>query len=179
MNSTMKHRLHRAAFVALLSLATVALPSPSSAAQTAEIPSAFLIAKSGNKNQVHYAVDVTESCAPRGSSPVRPYWLMLERGPDATEPLQDGEQRAFGIQRQDVADDKITVALRGLPSRVITVRTFRTADGKCASTTSTTIAGAPARLANIYVRQKLFGIDYVQFTGWATDGAIVRERVSP
>ena len=165
--------------IVLLGSAVVALPSATAASQTAEIPSAFLISKSGNKNQVHYAVSVSDSCAPVGTTPVRPYWRMLEHGPDATEPLRDNELRAFGIERQEIATDHVTVALRGLPSRTITIRTWQLADGRCASSVSTSIDGAPARLASIYVKQKLLGVDYVLFTGWSANGAVVRERLSP
>ena len=174
----MKYLIH-AASVLLLSSVTVALPSEAAAAPTTEIPSAFLIAKSGNKNQVHYAVHVNDTCAPSVSVPVRAFWRMLDRGPEATEPLDDSELRAFGIEHQDVGADRVAVTLRGLPSRVITIRTWRTPEGTCTSSASTTVAGVPARLASIYVKQKLFGVDYVLFTGWAADGAVVRERLSP
>ena len=51
------------------------------------VPSAFFVSKSANANQVHYSVDVDETCAPRGPTPVRPYWRMLEKSPNASEPL--------------------------------------------------------------------------------------------
>ena len=40
------------------------------------------------------------------------------------------------------------------------------------------IAGSPARISSIWVKQKLFGVDYVLLTGSASNGAVVRERVS-
>ena len=78
------------------------LSGAATASQAAEISSGLVISKSSNKNQVHYAVQVDEACAPAGRSPVRPYWRMLERGGDATEPLVESELRAFGVERQDI-----------------------------------------------------------------------------
>jgi len=154
------------------------LSSPAGASQAVEIPSALVITKSSNKNQVNYAVQVNESCVPAGQAPVRPYWRMLERGSDATEPLVDSELRAFGIERQEIEAGGVNVVLRGLPARSITIRTWRGPDGACVSSANMTIAGVPARVANVYVRQKLFGIDYVLVTGWTTGGGVVRERIS-
>lgn len=150
----------------------------SHASVTSEISSALAIAKSSNKNQVHYAVQVDDACAPSGASPVRPYWRMFEKSADATEPLGGMEQRAFGIARQDVSGDDVRIALRALPARPITIHTVRGADGKCTSTASATINGAPARIDSVYVKTKLFGVDYVQLTGVAKDGSVVRERLS-
>jgi hypothetical protein len=41
-----------------------------------------------------------------------------------------------------------------------------------------TIAGVAARVTNVYVRQKLFGVDYVEVTGSTSSGELVRERLS-
>jgi hypothetical protein len=145
---------------------------------SAEISSALAIAKSSNKNQVHYAVQVDDACAPTGAAPVRAYWRMLEKSPDATEPLGGMEQKAFGIARQDVDGDNVRIALRGLPARPITIHTTRGEGGKCTSSASATINGVPARIDNVFVKLKLFGVDYVQLTGITKDGAVVRERLS-
>jgi hypothetical protein len=149
------------------------------AAPIAELPSVLVIAKSSNKNQVHYAARINEVCALTGPSPVRPYWRMLERGPYATEPLREGEQRVLGIERQAVGDDGVQIALRGMPARPITIHTWRGPDGHCSASAEMTIAGMQARVDRVYVQQKLFGIDYVLLTGHAEDGSIVRERVWP
>jgi hypothetical protein len=160
------------ALVAGLSSIASAGPAP------AEIPNALVITKSSNKNQVNYAVQVNEQCVPAGRSPVHPYWRMLERGSDATEPLVDSELRAFGVERQSLAAGSVNVVLRGMPSRAITIRTWRGPDGTCAASANMTIHGVPARVTDVYVRQKLFGIDYVQITGATPSGEVVRERVS-
>ncbi|HTB75218.1 MAG TPA: DUF4833 domain-containing protein [Polyangiaceae bacterium] len=160
------------ALVAGLSSTASAGPAP------AEIPNALVITKSSNKNQVNYAVQVNDACVPAGRSPVHPYWRMLERGSDATEPLVDSELRAFGVERQSPGTGGVNVVLRAMPARAITIRTWRTPDGTCASSASMTISGVPARVTDVYVRQKLFGIDYVQITGATAAGEVVRERIS-
>lgn len=170
--------IHRLSCVALVG-AAVGLSGPARANPIVELPSVLVIAKSSNRNQVHYAALVDESCAPMGPSPVRAYWRMLERGPLATEPLLESEQRLLGLERQEVTGDRVQIALRGMPARSITVRIWRASDGQCSSSAETLIAGVRARLASVYVQQTLFGVDYVAFTGWSEDGTLVRERVSP
>jgi hypothetical protein len=162
----------------LLIAAALLFVAPVSAAQSAEIPSALSIAKSSNKNQVHYAVQVDDACVPAGAAPVRAYWRMLEKSADATEPLARHEERAFGIERQDVDRDAVRITLRGLPGRVITIHTERGASGACAAMASTTIGGVAARISSVFVKIKLFGVDYVQLTGTTNDGSVVKERLS-
>jgi hypothetical protein len=168
-------------FAAGLLAAVAVLPSKTGASQEAqlEIPSALVIAKSSNRNQVHYAVQVDETCAPAGARPVSPYWRMLERGPDAIEPLLEGEQRVLGVERQEVTEQGIRIALHALPGRTLTIHTWRGSDGKCTSSVDATVAGVAARVASVYVQQKLFGVDYVLLTGVSVDGTVVHERVVP
>jgi hypothetical protein len=142
------------------------------------IPSALVITKSSNKNQVNYAIDVDGGCAPTGAAPVHPYWRMLEHGTGATEPLRGPELRAFGVERQAIGANFVQVALRGMPARAITIRTWRTPSGACQATADTTIAGVPARISNVHVQEKLFGVAYVQLTGWSDTGAVVSERIA-
>jgi hypothetical protein len=145
-----------------------------------ELASAMVIAKSSNRNQVHYAVAVDASCAPRGPAPVHPYWRMLERGPSVTEPLQPNEQRVLGVDRQEVSGNTVEFDLRGMPGRQFTVHGLRTEEGRCSSWVGATIAGTRARLGSIFVQQGLFGsVDYVLLKGTADDGSPVSERVSP
>jgi hypothetical protein len=149
------------------------------ATQRLELPSVLVITKSSNKNQVHYAARVDDTCAPAGKSPVRPYWLMLERGPGVIEPLSEGEQRVLGLEHQEVTPESVQFALRGMPARTFTVHTSRAADGRCASWIEATIDGVPARVASVFVQQKLFGVDYVLLSGVSEAGATVCERVRP
>jgi len=157
----------------------VLAPGEATAAQPSELPSVLAITKSSNRNQVSYSVQVDEACLPAGQAPVRPYWRMLEHGPLATEPLSDREERLLGVDHQDVAGNRIRIALRGMPGRTITIETYPASDGRCLSAAEMTIAGVRARVASVHVQQKLLGIGYVLLTGWSDDGAVVRERVSP
>jgi hypothetical protein len=146
----------------------------------AGIPSALIIAKSSNRNEVHYSVRVDETCSPSGPDPVSPYWQMLERGPDVTESLSDREQKALGLDRQEVTPDGVRISVRALPGRILTIRTWRGIDDRCASAVDMTVAGVPAHLASVYVKQKLLGgIAYVLLTGIGPDGGVVQERVVP
>lgn len=163
----------------LAATAVTGFASRASAGQVSELAGALVITKSSNRNQVEYAVQVDGACAPAGPAPVRPYWRMLERGPSAIEPLGGGEQRVLGVGRQDVAGRLVRLTLRGMPSRAIMIETERGADGQCSSKAQTTIAGVPARLAAVYVQERLFGIEYVLLSGWAEDGTSVRERIVP
>jgi hypothetical protein len=157
----------------------LALSSLSRAASAGTIESLFIISKSENKNQVHYALTVDDACAPLGPAPVRPYWRMFEKGPNAQEPLLDREQPAYGIASQSVTAGVVTLSLRALSARGITVRTFRGDDGRCQATSHVTIEGAPARLYNVHVALKLLGVDYLLLTGWSDAGRTVREKLSP
>ncbi len=160
--------------LALISAVGLIAAAPS----RSEVPSAFSIAKSGNHNQVHYAVGVDSECAPAGNAPVHAYWRMLERSADATEPLLSREERAYGVGEQHVTARDIHMVLRAMPKRAITIQTGRDANGSCTATANMTISGVEARLTSIFVKQKLLGVDYVELNGVATDGRVLHERVS-
>lgn len=163
--------------VALTAVMTMAIPD-AKASQPYELPNVMVVAKSSNKNEVHYAAYVDEKCAPAGATPVHPYWLMLESGPGVTEPLSSRELRILGVASQDVAGDAIRFVVSGMPSRTFIAHTGRGADGACTSWVETTIAGSEARLLGVYVKQKLFGVDYVLLTGRTPEGKPVQERLS-
>jgi hypothetical protein len=152
--------------------------APTPAVLGDELPSALVIRKSGNKNEVHYAVRVGDACEPLAGAPVRPYWRMLERGPAVTESLLDSERQWLGIQRQEVEAGSLVIAVRAMPAHSIAIHTFRGAGGRCESSSETTIAGLRARLLDIYVQQSLFGIDYVLLRGMSANGDALSERLS-
>jgi hypothetical protein len=167
------HALAAATTVALL------LSHESLAAKPGEL-AVMEIDKSSNRNQVHYALTVDASCAPVGTSPVHPYWQMLERGPSVTEPLEAREERVLGVEREEVSATGVRFALRGMPGRTFIVHTSSGDGRQCSSWVETTIAGSRARLAGVFVQQKLFGsVDYVKIEGTREDGAVVSERVKP
>jgi hypothetical protein len=127
-------------FLSMVFLAGIAVASaeahgsaPTPPVLGAELPSALVVRKSGNKNEVHYAVRVNDACEPFVGAAVRPYWRMLERGPAVTESLLDSERRWLGIQRQEIDAGSVVIAVRAMPARWIAIHTFRGAGGRCTS----------------------------------------------
>jgi hypothetical protein len=152
---------------------------------THDVPSAFYVSKSENRNQVHYAVRLDDQCAPATAAPVHPYWRMLERDAHATEPLLSREVPAYGIAEQSIVSrgergGVVRVVLRALPSRPLLLTTF--ASGQtCAASASLVIGGTPATLTSIHVQLKWpWGVDYLLLTGRAlNDGHVVSEHLVP
>jgi hypothetical protein len=148
------------------------------AADLRSSPTAFIISKSENRNQVHYAVRVDDACMPVGATPVEPYWHMLEKSATSTELLLPRERRAYGIAKQEVRGARITLTLTAIADRPIVVTTSRDASGHCTASSVMSINGNSARLFNIHLAMSPFGIDHLVVTGWDGTGRVVRERVS-
>jgi hypothetical protein len=145
----------------------------------------FFVSKSENKNRVAYAIHVDEGCRPFGGSPVHAYWRMLERSPEAIEPLLPREEGAYGIGTQrvlslDASGGTVAFALRSLPNRPIVAHTERRG-AACAAEATTLIADIPSRLFNVHARLAWpFGLASLDITGWAEDdGRVVRETIRP
>jgi hypothetical protein len=169
--------------MALAGLLVVAAAS-AQLAPARDLRSVFLIAKSENKNQVHYGLRVDGACAPLGEEPVYAYWRIFERGPLATEPLLAIERPAYGFAEQRPLDrgergGAVRVRLAAMPDRPIVVQSA-VRDGVCAASSATTIAGVPASLESVYVKLKWpFGVAHMIVTGRAlADGSEVRERIA-
>ena len=142
----------------------------------------FFVAKSENRNQVHYGVRLDRACRPAGETPVFPYWRMFERGPLATEPLLAVEQPAYGVaqrvvERTDLGGS-VLVTLNALPKRPIVIES--TAVGTtCTANARVAIGGVPATLASVFVQLRWpFGVDSLLLSGRASDGHAVRERIA-
>jgi hypothetical protein len=178
--STIARQLSRIFLWALVvGLVVLWKPRAAAASPAFELPSVLSITKSSNRNRVDYALVVDDSCVPLGTAPVRPYWRMLERSALATETLTGREETMLGVERQSVDGHRVQLVLRGFPGRTMVIETQRSADGRCASQATTTIAGVAAKIANVFVNQSLFGkVDYVQLTGWAGGGSVVHERIT-
>jgi hypothetical protein len=169
-----------------LVLGALALSSAASAAAPpSELPSVFFISKSENKNQVHYAVAIDQSCVPAGAAPVRPYWRLLEKGPAFTAPLLAREQGAYGLASQSVerrweSGGRISLVLEALPQRQLTIITGKDAAGACTASAYTVIENQPARLYAIHVVLTWLGVDSLIIKGWArSDGHVLRETLRP
>jgi len=144
--------------------------------------SVFLVAKSENKNQVHYGVKLDEACNVVGTNPLYGYWRMLEKKGEI-EPILSREVRAYGLdpaQRIEKAGDATTIyaRLNAIPDRLLRVTVVRTA-GRCQAQATMSIAGTDAHLRLIYIRLAWpFGVDYVLLRGSRmADGHSVEEKI--
>jgi hypothetical protein len=173
---------------ALFAFAAVALAASTASADPAgkAVRSVFFIAKSENRNEVHYGIALDAGCVPEGRSPVFAYWRMRERGPLATEPLLSREVPIYGVadpQQVERAEQggRVVFRLNALPKRMIAIDARPGADGTCTAVARAVIGGVPATLANVFVQLRWpFGIDSIAMTGRAeSDGHVVRERLSP
>jgi hypothetical protein len=168
--------------VAILSSAHVGLADPTAPHEPRDPTSVFLVAKSENKNQVHYGVRLDDSCNVVGSHPLYGYWRMLENKGEI-EPILSREVRAYGIdpvQRIEKNGDATTIYARmnAIPDRVLRITVART-EGRCEARATMSIAGTDARLRFIYIRLAWpFGVDYILLRGWRmTDGGTVEEKI--
>jgi hypothetical protein len=150
------------------------------------VPTVFFVAKSENKNQVHYGIHLDARCAPVGDRPVYAYWRMLEHGPSSFEPLLLREVGAYGIAEQRVLEPgsfaaRTRVTLEALRSRPMVVESY--SDGtRCVARAVLDVAGSPAVLGNVFVQLRWpFGVAFLLLSGHALGdgGAVVREQVEP
>jgi hypothetical protein len=145
-------------------------------------PSVFLVAKSENRNQVHYTVRHDDSSNVNVTNPLYGYWRMLEKNGEI-EPILAREVRAYGldpVQRIQKTVDATTIYARmnAIPDRVLRVTVTRTA-GRCETRATTSIAGADAQLRLIYIRLSWpFGVDYILLRGSRlADGHLIEEKI--
>ena len=172
----------------LLILMSVALVAPIARPAAPEpvvsgVRSVFFIAKSENRNEVHYGVALDSACVPTGLTPVFAYWRMRERGPLATEPLLSREVPAYGVagpQRVERGErgGRVVFRLNALPRRPIAIDAIPDAQG-CTAVARAMIGGTTAALTSVFVQLRWpFGVDHIVLSGRAsTDGRAVRERL--
>jgi hypothetical protein len=148
------------------------------AALASEVPSAFFVSKSENKNEVHYGIKLDDRCLPSGGAPVFAYWRMRERGPSATAPLLAHERKAYGIASQQVRANTVRVVLRAL-ARPVLFESRVDERGRCTVRVLATIQGRAARLHDVYVKLGFpFRVEYLLLQGHALDGGQwIQERV--
>lgn len=166
----------------LLAALTVLLTSTATASgamQTPELPTVMVVTKSDNRNELHYGVVVDDACAPKGNTPLQPYWLMVEKGPHRTEPLSNREASLLGITHQEVDGNHVRFVVNAMPERAFTAQLDHAANGTCTSSVDSIVAGVPARIVSVYAKLGFLSVDYVELTGRANDGRIVQERVHP
>jgi hypothetical protein len=145
-----------------------------------DVRSVFFVAKSENRNEVHYAVRVDEACAPVGDEPVFPYWVLGEEG-GREEDLLPLEHQAYGLGAQRVAErtgsgGAVDLTLRALPTQRVRVQTWR-GPGGCEGHASTEVPGAWVELVRVYVEIGWLGIGAISLEGLDQNGATVRIRI--
>lgn len=145
------------------------------------VASVFFIAKSENRNQIHYGVRLDPQCRPVGRNPVHAYWRDLEEGPAVTSPLLAREQPAYGIgvqyARVTELGGNVRVRLRAYPSRVLVIETSRGPSG-CVARAVTTISGRRAHLVRIFAQIGFLSVDHIVLHGRSLDGdRPVQERL--
>lgn len=149
---------------------------------SADVRSVFFIAKSQNKNQVHYGIRLDRECNPVGTRPVFAYWRMFENQGES-EPLLGTETPAYGLDDSQEIENtpdasRVRIKLRAFRDRPLVVTVTRRGE-QCEAVASTTIAGANAKLDSMYVKLSWpFGIEYVLLRGSrVVDGHWLQERV--
>jgi hypothetical protein len=147
----------------------------------ADARSVFIIAKSENKNQVHYGVHLDAACNPIGLAPVFGYWRMLERRGDI-EPILALEEPAYGLAdgqtiERGLESATIRLKLRAFSNRPMAIVVKRVA-GRCAAVALGKIAGIEARIVSVYVKLRWpFGIEYLLLRGFDAENRPLEEFV--
>jgi len=167
---------------AILTNAHSGFADPAAARGPRDPNSVFLVAKSENKNQVHYGVRLDEACNVVGGNPLYGYWRMLEKKGEI-EPILSREIRAYGlnpVQRIEKTSDATTIyaRLNAIPDRPLRV-TITRASGRCEAQATMTIGGEDAHLRLIYIRLAWpFGVDYILLRGSRmADGRSLEEKL--
>jgi len=179
---SLRTQVHQSLFAALLLCPLASLAGAPAPARG--VDSAFFIARSENRNQVHYGVHVGEDCSPQGPHPVHAYWRMLEQGTAKTEPLLRIEGPAYGLEdTQEVASSpagwRIRIRLRAYSDRPIEIALARE-NGACTTRAWMVLNGSLSQLEQIYVRtQWPIGVDYIRLSGVTPDGRAVTELIRP
>jgi hypothetical protein len=151
-----------------------------------DIPTAFFISKSDNRNRVDYWMRLDKNCQPPDDEAITPYWREFEKAPPvvtrATGPL---DRMAYGVAAQRIAKRSATesdYALRlKAVGRPIGITTRRAASGKCVAVARTTIGGKTAELLSIHVKLTgPFSVEYIDIKGkdFKTGKPII-ERLKP
>jgi hypothetical protein len=167
---------------AILTNVQSGLADPNVSRDPRDPKSVFLVAKSENRNQVHYGVRLDGACNVVGAEPLYGYWRMLENKGEI-EPILSREVRAYGlnpVQRIERNGDATTIYARmnAIPDRVLRVTVTRTGE-RCEARATTSIAGSDAQLRLIYIRLSWpFGVDYVLLRGSRlVDGHSIEEKI--
>jgi hypothetical protein len=148
-----------------------------------DIRSAFYVAKSENKNEVHYAVHVDAACRPLGKLPVFGYWQRLRKGKRVDEPLEGPGVRLYGASTEQkvvvgTTGGRIGMFVRALERVPVDMRLHKTPTG-CAAQSYVSLKRERARLSYAFLQLGRFGLSvkYVDVVGFRErDGQRVTEQ---
>ena len=165
---------------ALLGAAWLGAPSLGAAADAVrfgphDVRSAFFVAKSENKNEVHYAVRVDAACRPQGTEPVFGYWRRLKQGVRVDEPLTGAGVRVYGASNEQTVTvtptgGRVGMYVKALKELPVDIRIDRGKAG-CTAVPRVRLKGEPVRLSHAFLQLGLFGISVKYVDVWG-----VRER---
>ena len=140
----------------------------------------FYIDRNKNKNRVQYGVKINDDCTPAKKKPIYQFWRMLEKGPNVTESVGWLERRAYGIDIQNIRGNRITMRLKAMPTRLVTIETSKNKD-KCVATAYVSINKKRSQLRYIYVfAEKGFikpTVKHIDLFGKSLKGSSVTERI--
>ncbi|MGC4087604.1 MAG: DUF4833 domain-containing protein [Polyangiaceae bacterium] len=165
---------------ALLGAGCLTLALPASAEATHHLQALFVIARSKNKNALHYHARVDKSGNLDPNQPVSAHWLMLAED-GRREGLTFLERRlAYGWSTSLDATGTLSLRLRAFPARVL--RVVRGERGRFEARLN--IARQPARLERLFVATDESALTpsvrYVDIEGFAlSDARRLIERVTP
>jgi hypothetical protein len=165
--------------LALLAASPAAHANPRFGAS--DIHTLFVIAKSDDRNEVHYGIHLAADCTPVGDEPIFAYWQQVEKGPNVVEDLNFLDRTVYGVKNQSVTkrapdESKVLMTLKA-SDRVVAI-IVKKRDGRCVSDAIATIAGQPGHLDRVFVHVAgLFRVDWLEIRG-SSGGKPVVERVN-
>lgn len=146
-----------------------------------DVRSAFHIAKSENKNEVHFAIRLDEQCRLVGDEPVVAYWRDREVSEVETSELLFIERPAYDVGKVKVVSPRhVRFVLRAIPQRAVDLEVVKADDGRCVARAIAKIGGEAARLRRIFVELSGWSVDYLTIRAERLrDGVLLEERVVP
>jgi hypothetical protein len=148
-----------------------------------DVHSAFYIAKSENKNEVHYGVHLDADCRPQGKEPVFAYWRRLKKGVRVDEPMSGAGARLYGASSEQAVTitptgGRVAMYVRALERLPVVVHVAK-GTGGCAAVSFVVLKGERARLSYAFLQLGRFGFSVKYIDVWGvreSDGRKVTEQ---
>jgi hypothetical protein len=150
-----------------------------------DVPTVFFVSKSDDANRVDYGIRLDPRCRPASTSPMAVYWREFEGGRQGrvTHGLNLLEVHAYDVADQRIltqGEDGATLSLtiRALRARAITVHTRPGPAGRCLAEAHTTIGHVDAILHHVHLTLDGPGqVRHADLFGTTAGGREVTERV--